>query len=255
MCTVSVNYKLYKFCASNLSLFILNSIRVRCSTFVGGSMEKIKEKLGKVPEVSSEEAARWLGITTRSLLNYLKAKQIEGVKVGEDWFVKSQSILQLRPLEVPLPEVVLPEIENPLSRHQHEKQNKKNGSAWQLKKGRRRSPRRLNCFVLLQESLDLLKFIKGEMTEDLFRFFENELLALGDELGAGYYSFGLSKRKLYTRARIRAGRVVSRSLLMDSPQGFSMSLCQVVEAVTYLCRKMERKEAVLGKNKTTTEGA
>ncbi|MBX3039652.1 MAG: hypothetical protein KF789_02950 [Bdellovibrionaceae bacterium] len=218
-------------------------------------MEKIKERLERSPEVSSEDAARWLGITTRSLLSYLKAKQIEGVKVGDDWFVKSQSVLRLRPVGIPLPEVILPELENPLSRHQHEKQNKKNGSAWQFKKGLRRSPRRLNCFVLLQESLGLLKSLKSEMSEDIFQFFKSEILALGDELGAGYYSFGLSKRKLYARARIRAGRMVSRSLLVDSPQGFSMSLCQTVEAVTYLCRKMERKEAALVKTKTNPEGA
>ncbi len=42
-------------------------------------------------EVSVEEADRILGISSRSVTNYLTSRQLDGVKVGKKWFVKSAS--------------------------------------------------------------------------------------------------------------------------------------------------------------------
>lgn len=103
----------------------------------------------------------------------------------------------------------------------------------------------------LQEAWDLLQRIKESIFEEDYRFFSQELLTIGDEIGAGYYSFGVVKRKLYGRARVRAGRIVSRAVLLNMPQGFFLSLCNIVEAIVFLCRKLERKETAHVKNKAS----
>ncbi|MFP5518917.1 MAG: hypothetical protein ACLGGX_03380 [Bdellovibrionia bacterium] len=220
-------------------------------------MTDLEEVLKQSQEVSFEVAVQWLGITPKALSDYLKAKQIQGVKVGEEWFIQTASLLAVRPLGVLLNDFVLPEVENPLSRHQQEKINQKNGSdkRWDLKKNSKRSPTKLNCFVRLQEAWDLLQRIKESIFEEDYRFFSQELLTIGDEIGAGYYSFGVVKRKLYGRARVRAGRIVSRAVLLNMPQGFFLSLCNVVEAIVFLCRKLERKEGAHVKDKASTAGA
>lgn len=220
-------------------------------------MRELEEALRKSPEVSIMVASRWLGVTERTLLSYLKSKQIQAVKVGEDWFIKSESVITIRPLGTSLQDVVLPELENPLSQKQQESRNRKKSgnSTWQLKKTARRSPERLNCFVRLQDAWDLFNIIKPELPTNSIDLFEKEMLLIGDELSAGYYSFGGVKRKLYARARLRAGRLISRCLLLEGPQGFYMSLCHVVEAISFLCRKMDIKESGNAQSKVEAQRA
>ena len=45
-------------------------------------MTDLEEILKQSQEVSFEVAVQWLGITPKALSDYLKAKQIQGVKVG-----------------------------------------------------------------------------------------------------------------------------------------------------------------------------
>ena len=44
-------------------------------------------------ELSVKEASEMLGVTTRSILNYIKAKEIMAVKVGKSWFIKEPSLI------------------------------------------------------------------------------------------------------------------------------------------------------------------
>ncbi len=43
-------------------------------------------------EISVQEAADHLGVTTRTVLNYIRQKEIEAIKVGKNWFIKSPSL-------------------------------------------------------------------------------------------------------------------------------------------------------------------
>lgn len=203
-----------------------------------GSVEKMP------PEVDVGFAARYLGTTERTIINYLKARQLSGEKVGKKWFIKSESLLRLRPYGTALEQAVLPSEENPKSIRQHENENRKNrrpGKDWNLVKSSKRNPANLNGFAHVVEALDILERNEEDFHPEQSDFFKNALMEIGDDLGAGYYSFGLTKRKLYARARIRSGRLVSRALLQKAPKGLTMILCQVAEAVSFLCRSLEKK--------------
>jgi len=53
----------------------------------------MKRKDHKNPaQVSVNEAAGMLGISSRSVLNYIKAREIEAVKIGKQWHVELASV-------------------------------------------------------------------------------------------------------------------------------------------------------------------
>lgn len=194
------------------------------------------------PEVGVAFAAKYLGTTERTILNYLKSRQLEGQKVGKPWFIKTTSLFKMRPPGTTLRQAVLPPIENPKNLNQEKRESRKNVRTknWDLIKGPKRNPLRLNAFARLKESADLVTSIE-ELVPGERDFFETAVQEVGDDLGAGYYSFGPIKKKLYSRARLRSGRLVSRSILLNTPAGLVMSFCQLAEAVSYLCRSLDRR--------------
>lgn len=46
----------------------------------------------KVIDVTVQEAAQLLNVTPRSILNYIRAKELEAVKVGKVWYIKKPSL-------------------------------------------------------------------------------------------------------------------------------------------------------------------
>ena len=51
-------------------------------------------------DITVTQASELIGVSPRSIINYVKSKEIEGIKVGKSWFLKRASV------EVPeLPEV------------------------------------------------------------------------------------------------------------------------------------------------------
>lgn len=46
----------------------------------------------KKKELSVEAVALQLGVSERSIVNYLKTRRIEGIKVGKKWFIDSASV-------------------------------------------------------------------------------------------------------------------------------------------------------------------
>jgi len=53
-------------------------------------------------EASVQEAANHLGVTSRSILNYIREKEIEAIKVGKTWFSKLESQGTSAPPQAPL---------------------------------------------------------------------------------------------------------------------------------------------------------
>lgn len=43
-------------------------------------------------ETTVDEAALELGVTTRSILNYIKLREIDALKVGKSWFINKASL-------------------------------------------------------------------------------------------------------------------------------------------------------------------
>lgn len=200
--------------------------------------------MGEMPvEVDVDFASQYLGVTSRMVTNYLKADQLKGVKVGAKWFIDSESLQSFRAQKQPLRQVKLPALENPLSYAQQNKlKDRSLSKQWKLKKNIKCHPGRLRSYTLLVECVDLLFKIKSEIKPSEFDFFWEELILWGDDLSAGYYSFGQVKRKLYSRARVRMGRLISRAQLYQAPQGFTLSLCAIVDSISHLCRRLDNKE-------------
>lgn len=191
-------------------------------------------------EVDVEFSAHYLGVSPRTIVNYLKTKQLLGVKVGKKWFIKKEGLLKIRPFGQTLKETIIPDEENPLSAHQEKMRSKnKKLNEWELKKRPKKTPLGLLSFGRAKESLLILEEIKEELEQDNINFYKEELLSIVDDLSAGFYSFGLTKRKLYGRARVKAGRITGRALVQELPQGFNVSLMYLVESIARLCHKME----------------
>ena len=47
---------------------------------------------GKGKEASVDEASQVLGVTPRSVINYINTKQIQAIKVGKSWFINRASL-------------------------------------------------------------------------------------------------------------------------------------------------------------------
>jgi hypothetical protein len=199
-------------------------------------------------EVTVDFAAKYLCTTERTIINYLKSRQLKGNKVGKKWFILSESLQVMRPQGYSLQQATLPPIENPKNINQ-ENRSSKSGNQWEFVKANKRSPLNLNAFGHLLGALEILENNSEDFSVEKKTFFASSILEIGDDLGAGYYSYGTIKRQLYGRARMRSGRLVSRSLLQKSPVGFTLALCQSVEAVSFLCRNLERRAQGVGRTK------
>ena len=199
-------------------------------------------------EVSVEFASKYLGVSQRTIVNYLKAKQLDGTKVSKKWFIKKSGLLKIRPLGASLFDAQIPDEENPLSQHQQEMRSRgdKDLKKWELKKLPRRTPNSLISFTRAKEAIYILGVIQAELKNEDREFYKKELEYITDDIASGFYSFGIVKNKLYVRARMRAGRIVGRSMINEMPKGFQVSLIYLVEAIGQLIRKIElvKKQAV-----------
>ena len=196
-------------------------------------------------EISVEEAARILGISSRSVTNYLTSRQLDGVKVGKKWFVKSSSVLAIRPPGTPLHEIKLPLLEEPRSKPQVEKQPEKR---WRPLKEKppQRELQKLSSFLRIHSAYLFILGIAGELeNKTLFDFVKGELESVAGDIGAGYYSFGPMKLRLYTRARLKMGRLVSIVLLNNELMGpqFSTLCMDAANAIAALCKRIEKPRA------------
>lgn len=54
-------------------------------------MEKVLKKKGK--ELSVKKAAQLLNLSERTVLNFIKQKKIQAIKVGRDWFIDYASFI------------------------------------------------------------------------------------------------------------------------------------------------------------------
>lgn len=207
-------------------------------------------------EVSVKYASEYLGVTQRTVVNYLRSRQLQGVKVGKVWFINGDSLKSIRRPDQSIRDIKLPGLENPLSKSQHKRQSKKKGqmSDWTFVVSQKKTPLKLSCYKKLIDAFDLVESIREELSENELEFYKLELQSIGDDLGAGYYCYGTGKLRLYSRARMKAGRLISRSLLDRVPEGLVLALSELVQSVAYLCRKMDNNFKGKEKNSESQQG-
>lgn len=202
--------------------------------------------MSKDLEFSVYEAAQILGVTTRSVLNYIKHKEIEAVKVGKSWFIKAPSLDAFYqrhgfnkkdpPPSTTLQEAKSQPIEAPSART-IETKRKKGFSISKLRL------HQLCCEYLKKVSPDQLSLTTPEVKNKI-AILKIEAIEL---LGAGYYSYSNhEKQALYKKARERVGGLLSiyyfskESTNTNPPQSIQDLEELLLPAFAALIRKIEK---------------
>ena len=155
-------------------------------------------------EFTVTQAAQMLGVSTRSVLNYIKHKEIEAVKVGKSWFIKGPSLdafQQRHGFSQDTPTPTAEAFKDTPSVNFQEPPTRKKGF----------SISKLRAHQLCCEHLKNL--VPQDLTlNDLD--IQNKISILKIEaleyLGAGYYAYGHSeKQRLYNKARECIGGILS----------------------------------------------
>ena len=151
-------------------------------------------------EVSVQEAADHLGVTTRSILNYIREKEIEAIKVGKTWFIKSPSLdafitrygfNRIEPQKIQeKTQNVGPETTAPTEAI--------SGFTTLPKKKPPQSLSSLRLFEILKLSLlETTLLAKPTDQEYLLDHFNNLKLEAIEFLGAGFYAYEFQHKKNY----------------------------------------------------------
>lgn len=217
-------------------------------------------KKGK--EVSVDEAAQVLGVTPRSVLNYIKAKDIEAIKVGKSWFINRPSLEAFKQrynlgLNIPLNHGG--DSEN-AEKSDSENRNFPENSARQKKKG---DPvHTLRLFQIAKETLQNINsknLFPAERADLHKKFLDLKAEAL-ELVGAGFYSYdNRLKARLYDRSRAKVGGMLSLVYFYHKDDGKLPEVIQKIEhelmpAFSSLIRKLEIKGEKISKKYQGKQG-
>ncbi|MEI8028073.1 MAG: helix-turn-helix domain-containing protein [Pseudomonadota bacterium] len=189
----------------------------------------VKVGPNKMAEISATVAAQILGVSERTVLNFIRQKQIRAVKVGKSWFVQKDSVeafkIQRSSSMIMGPqttgiEQIEPLLEvKPIS-SEPQKTRAKGFESPQDSGRSRGGVQGLNVYRLAVEifskegwgsmSSSESFFMGGMIPMDVWkqRATSLQLLVL-ESLGAGYHSFGVGKVMQYGKARSAAGSLLA----------------------------------------------
>ncbi|MDC1174170.1 helix-turn-helix domain-containing protein [Bacteriovoracaceae bacterium] len=162
----------------------------------------MKNKSG---DMTVGEAAEVLGVTTRSVLNYIKAKEIDAIKVGKSWYIKKAS-LDAFSITFGISRDVVEESkkkEKPEKEFPKDKENKESSE-------NRFSVKNLRLFIKASDILGSLNLKDVETDHEMKRRLDDLTLSAIELLGAGYYSFEpKNKMGLYNQSRQKVGAILT----------------------------------------------
>lgn len=203
-------------------------------------MEKHKKR-----EITVEKAAEMLSVTPRSVINYIKSKDIEAVKVGKNWFIAKASIDAFSrkhgfnkntqtEISANFPEKI-PET------HIIESPNPKSGRDTQILAS-------LRIFQKMKLVLgdDQSRLDEMSLNQDVKRRIEmlkNDAIEL---LGAGFYTYGTKNKVFYyNRSREKISSILALIYFSDQDKTAN-SLAQKIESelmpmYSSLIKKIEQK--------------
>lgn len=202
-------------------------------------------------ETTVDEAALELGVTTRSILNYIKLREIDALKVGKSWFINKASLDAFKQKHGFTSQTNTPasdaEVETVPTSSKPEKFSKSRG----LKKEKREiyPVHSLRLFQIAHETLHSLNVqtLLPQDRPDLHRKFLTLKMEALEFLGAGFYAFGSrNKALLYGRSREKVGGMLSLAYFYQPEQNkASKEILKIEEelmpAFSSLIRKIEKK--------------
>lgn len=181
----------------------------------------------KTSEVSVGDASHFLGVSTRSVLNYIKSKEIEALKVGKSWFINKAS-LEAFSMRYGMRREAISESKEGFSENSESvgenkllfpkdsegNRNFRKGDSGFPKdsetSAKKFSVKNLRLFIRVKEILGQIPFEKLELQREVEKRLVELRYSAVEFLGAGYYSFLPAKKmELYNLSRQRVGALVA----------------------------------------------
>jgi excisionase family DNA binding protein len=202
---------------------------------------------GKKKEITVEVVAAQLGVSERSVVNYLKTRRIEGIKVGKKWFIDAASVdafasrYGFSPKPIPVTERTSMEVNTnsvgPDSKSAISENQRGQYQSCILQ---------LHVFKLCCEVFSSEAWIKSNSTafEERLHVLKNRVF---EELGAGFYSFGAARKSThYNSARTQIGAMLSLIYFTCKSDPVWSNQLPILEskllpAFSALLRKIERR--------------
>ncbi len=208
-------------------------------------------------ETTVDEAAIELGVTARSVLNYIKTKEIEALKVGKSWFIKKASLDAFKQkhgfISKNDPSEELSE-KTPVS--ENFPKNTEISEKVQTTRATGKKEKRdiypvqsLRLFQIAHETLYALdvQSLLPKDRPDLHQKFLNLKMEALEFLGAGFYTYSSrNKAILYGRSREKVGGMLSLAYFYqqekDKPAPNILKIEEeLMPAFSSLIRKIEKK--------------
>jgi excisionase family DNA binding protein len=177
---------------------------------------------GKGAEISPEEAATLLGLSTRAIRYLIEEKKLQATKVSGRWFIDQASVLA----------------------HKERGQSQK-PDAPRARSSVPTGPRALAPYRLCLHAFELMSDTSGHDAVDQ-RVSQLKLQVL-EQLGAGYYSYGDTKKQQYIEARASIGSILGllyplREQFASMSKTLSFLEEECIPAIASLLRKLEHKK-------------
>lgn len=189
-----------------------------------------------IAQISVLGAAEKLGVSERSVLNYIKMKEIEAIKVGKQWFVSVPSLdaFAQRYGHKPIPlEEIFPVPSNETTPSPSTTGKKE------------LCVLRLRCFELMTQAFAMPGWMAIEDITLQKRVIDLRLQAI-ELVSAGYYTFSFEmKRSYYNQSRARVGSILGLIYSQNSLQTKLKSEIDFLEQIVLtafasLIKKLER---------------
>lgn len=210
-------------------------------------------------EVSVKEAAEMIGVSTRSIINYIKAKEIAAIKVGKSWFIKESSLIafsQRHGISIGQNNNNdEPETEDNTENHSLQEEVtpvtlKSKDSRQAKNKKARYIIKNLKLYEIAHKAFQMQNWIQLDNSKTppqlLTKLYDLKLAAL-ELIGAGYHSFDKKdKRNLYNQSREKVGGILALLYSdeeLEKAWGSEIKFMenQLLAAYSSLIRKMEKR--------------
>ena len=184
----------------------------------------------KLADISVVDAAEKLGVSPRSVLNYIKDKEISAVKVGKSWYINKASLDSF----IKRYKFDVSETKSPINKYKDDIEKKY-------------SVKELRLFKKIKELVPPNYFNELSLNEDV-RIKINDLhLSAIELIGAGYYSFGAAnKMHIYEKSREKIAGIIAILYGVKTQEDKIQSLLNTIEeellpVYSSLIKRMDKK--------------
>jgi len=212
----------------------------------------------KNDEVTVTQASEFLGVTARTVLNYIQAKEIEAIKVGKSWYINAFSLDAFaQKYNIGIKEAAEAEgqeksplpLSSPLPTQGYRESRQTKSRQRKVKGENSFSVKDLHAFKVATEvflQLDAITaLVQNKTIQEKMKGLYYEAM---EYIGAGYYSFeSYNKKQLYNKSREKVGGILSL-IYAHQDEAFHQSPPEVIKkieddllpAFSGLIRKMDR---------------